>query len=103
MVYKSPKLADTREAAAGLSAILEVEMNLHVKLCAGWGLSASELDLKRKVDEVNPTINTPPLDARSPDTRIGVINVPGAQQQYGKNFGNSAIRSRMKAGSLCRW
>jgi thiaminase (transcriptional activator TenA) len=42
-VYKSPKLADMREAAAGLSAILDVEMNLHVKLCAGWGLSPSDL------------------------------------------------------------
>ena len=28
-VYKSPGLADMREAAAGLSAILDVEMNLH--------------------------------------------------------------------------
>jgi thiaminase/transcriptional activator TenA len=28
-------LADMREAAAGLSAILDVEMDLHVKLCAG--------------------------------------------------------------------
>ena len=37
-VYKSPRLADMREAASGLSAILDVEMNLHVKLCAGWGL-----------------------------------------------------------------
>lgn len=44
LVYKSPKLADMREAAAGLSAILDVEMNLHVKLCAGWGLSASDLE-----------------------------------------------------------
>jgi thiaminase/transcriptional activator TenA len=43
-VYKSPKLADMREAAAGLSAILDVEMNLHVKLCAGWGLSPSDLE-----------------------------------------------------------
>ena len=33
-----------REAAAGLSAILDVEMNLHVKLCAGWGLSAHDLE-----------------------------------------------------------
>ena len=43
-VYKSPSLTDMREAAAGLSAILEVEMNLHVKLCAGWGLSAADLE-----------------------------------------------------------
>jgi len=38
------QLADMREAAAGLSAILDVEMNLHVKLCAGWGLSATDLE-----------------------------------------------------------
>ena len=43
-VYKSPDLADMREAAAGLSAILDVEMNLHVKLCAGWGLSPDDLE-----------------------------------------------------------
>jgi thiaminase/transcriptional activator TenA len=43
-VYKSPALADMREAASGLSAILDVEMNLHVKLCAGWGLSPRELE-----------------------------------------------------------
>jgi thiaminase (transcriptional activator TenA) len=43
-VYKSPKLADMREAAAGLSAILDVEMDLHVKLCAGWGLSPGDLE-----------------------------------------------------------
>src|SRR5438445_3058681 len=43
-VYKSPTLADMREAASGLSAILDVEMNLHVKLCAGWGLSAADLE-----------------------------------------------------------
>jgi thiaminase/transcriptional activator TenA len=43
-VYKSPRLADMREAAAGLSAIIDVEMNLHVKLCAEWGLSPDDLE-----------------------------------------------------------
>ncbi|HEV3186342.1 MAG TPA: thiaminase II [Xanthobacteraceae bacterium] len=43
-VYKSPQLGDMREAAAGLSAILDVEMNLHVKLCADWGLSPDDLE-----------------------------------------------------------
>src|SRR5262249_13310440 len=43
-VYKAPQLADMREAAAGLSAILDVEMNLHVKLCAGWGLSLDDIE-----------------------------------------------------------
>ena len=43
-VYKSPKLADMREAGAGLSAILDVEMDLHAKLCAGWGLAPGDLE-----------------------------------------------------------
>src|SRR5438132_9315413 len=43
-IYKSPNLADMREGAAGLSAILDVEMDLHVKLCAGWGLSPRDLE-----------------------------------------------------------
>ncbi|MGH6642147.1 MAG: thiaminase II [Bradyrhizobium sp.] len=43
-VYKSPTLADMREAASGISAILDVEMDLHVKLCAGWGLSPDDLE-----------------------------------------------------------
>jgi thiaminase (transcriptional activator TenA) len=43
-VYKSLTLADMREGAAGLAAILDMEMNLHVRLCAGWGLSAGDLE-----------------------------------------------------------
>ena len=43
-VYKAPTLADMRAAAAGMSAILDVEMDLHIKLCTGWGLSADDLE-----------------------------------------------------------
>jgi hypothetical protein len=50
--------------------------------------------LKNKVDSVNPVMNVPPIDARSPDTKVGVVNIPGVQQQYGKNFGVSAVPFR---------
>ena len=43
-VYKAPSLADMREAAAGVAAILDVEMNLHVELCGRWGLSPAKLE-----------------------------------------------------------
>jgi thiaminase/transcriptional activator TenA len=33
--YKADTLADIRQAAAGLSAIIDVEMGLHVKFCSG--------------------------------------------------------------------
>lgn len=51
--------------------------------------------LKRQVDRVNPPVlNTPPIDARSQDLKVGVVNVPAVQQQYGKNFGISAYPYR---------
>jgi thiaminase/transcriptional activator TenA len=51
-VYKAPQLSDMREAAVALSAILDVEMNLHVKLCAGWGLSPEDLERAPPVPEM---------------------------------------------------
>lgn len=42
-VYKSDSLDDMRDAAAAVSQILNVEMGLHVKYCAGWGLTESDM------------------------------------------------------------
>jgi len=42
--YKAPTLADMRDALGGQKAILDVEMDLHVKLCAGWGISPDDLE-----------------------------------------------------------
>lgn len=36
--FKAVQLADIRAAAAAVSAIVDVEMPLHVSYCAGWGL-----------------------------------------------------------------
>lgn len=41
--YKADELADIRQAAAGLTAIVDVEMDLHVKFSAGWGLSEAAM------------------------------------------------------------
>jgi thiaminase/transcriptional activator TenA len=43
-VYKGRTLADMRTAQAGLSAILDVEMDLHVRLSGRWGLSVADLE-----------------------------------------------------------
>jgi thiaminase/transcriptional activator TenA len=51
-VYKSPTLADMREGAAGVSAILDVEMGLHVRLCAEWGLSPEDLERAAPASEM---------------------------------------------------
>ena len=60
-VYKSPKLADMHEGAAGLAAILDVEMNLHVKLCAGWGLC--RITAKAEEHEYAPNVADPAGEA----------------------------------------
>jgi thiaminase/transcriptional activator TenA len=41
--YKSRTLADMRVAQAGLAAILD-ETELHVRLCARWGLSPADIE-----------------------------------------------------------
>jgi thiaminase/transcriptional activator TenA len=45
-VYKADTLADMRAAASTLNAILNYEMNLHVRYCAGWALTEQEMERK---------------------------------------------------------
>ena len=47
-VTKATNLADMRACAAGMSAILDVEMDLHVGLCADWGITPRELEATRE-------------------------------------------------------
>lgn len=42
-VYKSDRLADMRQAAAGVSAILDIEIGLHVGFFSGWCLREAEM------------------------------------------------------------
>ncbi len=41
--YKSPTLEDLKQAKAGLQAIVDVELGLHVSYCREWGISEEEL------------------------------------------------------------
>lgn len=41
--FKATRLADIRAAVAAVSAVVDVEMPLHVSYCAGWGLSEAEM------------------------------------------------------------
>jgi hypothetical protein len=50
--------------------------------------------LREQVDRTNPNLPTAPLDASSQDLKVGTVNIPAVQQQYGKNFGLSVIPYR---------
>lgn len=52
-IYKSRNLTEMRGCLEGLKAILDVEMQLHLKLCADWGLDASDIE---KTPEAKSTI-----------------------------------------------
>lgn len=43
-IYKGRSLAEMRNGLEGLKAILDVEMNLHTRLCERWGITAAELE-----------------------------------------------------------
>lgn len=43
-IYKSRNLTEMRGCLEGLKAILDMEMQLHLKLCAEWGLDADEIE-----------------------------------------------------------
>lgn len=48
--FESETLADIRAAAAGLSAIVDREMQLHVAYCAGWGLDEAAMAAATEAD-----------------------------------------------------
>jgi len=70
------------------------ESCVEVEIAGEKSFSCLNQQMKREVERVNPALNIAPLDARSPDTRIGIVNVPAVRQQYGKNFGTSVIPFR---------
>ncbi|HJM49562.1 MAG TPA: thiaminase II [Alphaproteobacteria bacterium] len=49
--YKSQELDDIRQAAAGLAAITDLEMGLHVEFCAGWGLDEAAMQALPEAEE----------------------------------------------------
>jgi len=50
-VYKAESLAGMREMARGLTFLLESEMSLHVRYCAGWGISEEQIAATPEAEE----------------------------------------------------
>ena len=83
-----PGSADGSRVSASPDRCVEVEIG------SSRSMNCLNQKLKKEVDKVNPSLNLPPIDARSPDLKVGIVNVPAVQQQYGRNFGVSAIPYR---------
>jgi hypothetical protein len=50
--------------------------------------------LQQQVDNVNPATPSAPFSASSTDIKVGTVNMSAVKQQYGQNFGVSAIPYR---------
>ena len=48
--YKAETLADVRAAAAGLSAIVDQEIGLHIAYCASWGISEAQIAVAEEAE-----------------------------------------------------
>jgi hypothetical protein len=74
--------------AAGVQQCVDVEIGgEHAYGCLNE-------QLRREADRINPTSNVAPLDARSPDTKVGIANEAAIRQQYGPNYGRSVVPFR---------
>ena len=62
---------------------------IEVEIGGDRELGCLNQQLKREVERANPSLNLPPLDARSPDVRVGNVNEAAVRQQYGSNYGRS--------------
>ena len=67
---------------------------MEVEIGSSRSMDCLNQKLRREVDRVNPSINLPPIDARSSDLKLGIVNIPSVQQQYGRNFGVSVAPYR---------
>ncbi|RED35195.1 hypothetical protein BJ123_10939 [Rhodopseudomonas thermotolerans] len=74
-----------------------IERCVEVEIGGANALGCLNQKLQREVAKVNPTINLPPLDARSADVRIGNVNEAAVRQQYGANYGQSVVPFRPPA------
>lgn len=71
-----------------------LERCVDVQIGGDNALGCLNQKLRREVDRVNPSINLPPLDARSSDIRVGNANEAAVRQQYGSNYGRSVYPFR---------
>ncbi len=90
----NPPPAERPGTIIGGQPTTSVERCLDVQIGNESAFGCLNQKLRREVDKVNPSLNLPPVDARSPDVRVGNVNEAAVRQQYGSNYGRSAFPFR---------
>lgn len=93
---QAPGPAERRESTVigGKPSGSTVQRCVDVQIGGDRAFGCLNEKLRREVDKVNPTLNLPPIDARSSDVRVGNANEAAVRQQYGSNYGRSATPFR---------
>ena len=90
----NPPPAERQGKIIGGQPTINFERCLDVQIGNEGAFGCLNQKLRREVDKVNPSLNLPPVDARSPDVRVGNVNEAAVRQQYGSNYGRSAFPYR---------
>lgn len=92
---QAPGPAERRESTViGGQPSSTVQRCVDVQIGGDRAFGCLNEKLRREVDKVNPSLNLPPIDARSSDVRVGNANEAAVRQQYGSNYGRSATPFR---------
>lgn len=94
MAQEPPPLFPKIAVGGGVSPGDRFEWCIDVEIGGSRAFNCLNEELRRHVDRVNPTLNLPPVSARSADVQVGVANMPAVRQQYGRNFGVSIVPFR---------
>ncbi len=82
--------SDKQQAAPFARSCVEVEIGGE----PAPPLSCLNRKLRGEVEKVQSPSFAPPVDAKSQDIRVGVVNQSALRQQYGSNFGVSVFPQR---------
>lgn len=88
---QAPSPAERRESTVigGQPSGSTVQRCVDVQIGGDNAFGCLNEKLRREVDKVNPSLNLPPIDARSSDVRVGLGNEASVRQQLGSNYGRS--------------
>jgi hypothetical protein len=102
LVPPAQKPGESREPIIGgqLPPPPNFQQCIEVEIGGDRAFGCLNQQLKRQVERVNPSLNLPPLDARSSDVRVGNVNEAAIRQQYGPNYGRSVIPFRPPSAAL---
>jgi len=85
---------DQKPAASNQGSAGATERCVDVEIGSSHAFDCLNRKLREQADRANPSQPAAPLDAKSQDLKVGTVNIPAVQQQYGKNFGVSVVPYR---------